>query len=307
VRTMQQAMAAGLVRSPLFAFLLGSYTTSSVAEPYVGYWLNVGADVTIIGDRRTDTLAADAGATRPAVTAPEGGWLAPLVVSSAGVRDASTWIGCAPAATEGFDAGLDLLKPPPPGMDTIVYAAAGDDGALAADVRPAAAGTTWSLTVMAPAGQQVRVDWPDLSGVPNDVRPVLVDPASGAQVYMRTSQGYEFTAREGARALEVRLLGAEGVLSVSVPAARVAGGGAEISYTLSADAEVEVTVLNIAGRVIDTVLAGDVQTAGTQRLTWDGMSTQGTRAPSGVYVIVVKARADNGQQAQAIGTVRLAR
>lgn len=307
VRTMQQAMAAGLVRSPLFAYVLGSYATSSVAEPYVGYWLNVGDDVTIIGDRRTDTLAADAGAPRAAVTAPEGGWLVPLVVSSGGARDASTWIGCAPAATDGFDAGLDLLKPPPPGMDSIVYAASGDTGAMAVDLRPAAADTAWSLTVMAPAGQQVRVDWPDLSTVPNDVRPVLVDPATGEQVYMRTAQGYEFTAREGARQLEVRLLGADGVLSVSAPAARPAGAGAEISYTLSADAEVEVAVLNIAGRVVDTVVVGDMQSAGTQRVLWDGMSAQGTRAPAGMYVVVVKARAANGQQTQAIGTMRLAR
>lgn len=307
VHTMQQAMAAGLVRSPLFAYVLGSYTTSSVAEPYVGYWLNVGDDVTIIGDRRTDTLAADGAPSRPAIIAPEGGWLAPLVVSSGGVCDACTWIGCAPSATNDFDAGLDLLKPPPPGLDTVVYAASGDEGGMAVDVRAPAAGTTWSLKVMAPAGRPVRVDWPDLSGVPNDVRPVLVDPATGAQVYMRTSQGYEFTAREGARVLQVRLLGAEGVLSVSTPAARPVGGGAEISYTLSTDAEVEVSVLNIAGRVIDTVLAGEMQSAGTQRLVWDGMSAQGTRAPAGVYVIVVRARAANGQQTQAIGTMRLGR
>ena len=105
VYTMQQAMAAGLVRSPLFAYVLGSYTTSSVAEPYVGYWLNVGDDVTIIGDRRTDTLAADGAPSRPAIIAPEGGWLAPLVVSSGGVCDACTWIGCAPGATNDSTPG----------------------------------------------------------------------------------------------------------------------------------------------------------------------------------------------------------
>ncbi len=307
VRSMQQAMSTGLVRSPLFAYVLGAYTTSAVAEPFVGYWLNIGEDITIIGDRRTDTLAVGAEATRSAVATPEGGWLLPLVVSSGGAADAATWIGCAPTATDGFDAGMDMLKPPPPGMETCVYAAAGDDGGFAVDLRPAEAGTTWTLRVLGPAGERVRVAWPDVSSVPADVRPVLLDPATGNQVYMRTSQGYEFTARESGRELEVRLLDADACLAVSAPAARQAGVGAEISYTLSVDAEVDVAVLNIAGRVVDTVMSGAVQTAGAQRVTWDGMTAQGTRAPAGMYLVVVKARATSGQQAQAVGTMRLGR
>ncbi|MGD9494840.1 MAG: carboxypeptidase regulatory-like domain-containing protein [Armatimonadota bacterium] len=307
VRSMQQALSAGLVRSPLFAYVLGAYTTSAVAEPYVGYWLNVGQDVTLIGDRRTDTLAAGAEATRPAVSAPEGGWLIPLVVSSGTAADKATWIGCAPAATDGFDAGLDMLKPPAPGLASCVYAAAGEDRAFAVDLRPEAAGTTWPLSVVGPVGETVRVTWPDLCAVPAEMRPVLVDPSTGAEVYMRTSHSYEFTAREGARELRVRLLGEEGLLTVSAPAARQAGAGVEISYTLSADAEVEVAVLNIAGRLVDRVVSGAVHSAGAQRVSWDGLSAQGTRAPGGVYLVLVRARAENGQQAQAVGTVRLAR
>ncbi len=307
VRSMQQAMAAGLVRSPLFAYVLGSYTTSAVAEPYVGYWLNIGDDVTLIGERATDTLAVGDGGSRPAVTAPEGGWLLPLTVSSGGASDAATWIGCAPAATDGFDAGMDLLKPPPPGMDTCVYAAAGEDEAFAVDVRAQAAGTTWTISVLGPAGETVRVAWPDMSALPTDTRPVLIDAATGAEVYMRTAQSYEFTAREGARELQVRLLEGEAGLAVSAPAAVAAGGGAEISYTLSADAQVEVAVLNIAGRLVDTVVSDAIQSAGAQRVVWDGMTARGTRAPSGTYLVVVTARADNGLQTQAVGTLRLGR
>ncbi len=307
VRSMQQAMAAGLVRSPLFAYVLGSYTTSAVAEPYVGYWLNVGDDVTLIGDRATDTLAVGDAGSRPAITPPEGGWLLPLAVSSGGVCDAATWIGCAPAATDGFDAGLDLLKPPPPGMDSGVYAAAGDDAAYAVDVRAAAAGTTWTVNVLGPVGERVRVEWRDMSSLPAQVRPVLIDPATGAEVYMRTAQSYEFTAGEGARELQVRLLDGGAGLAVSVPAAVPAGAGAQISYTLSADAQVEVAVLNIAGRVVDTVVSDAMQSAGVQRVLWDGMTARGPRAPAGTYLVVVRARADNGQQTQSVGTMRLGR
>ncbi len=307
VRSMQQAMAAGLIRSPLYAYLLGGYATSAVSEAYVGYWLNVGEDVTLIGNRLTDTLAVNEPASAPAVAAPAGGWLMPLVVSSGQMVDASTWIGCAPAATAGFDPGLDMLKPPPVSMGGMVYAAA--DGALGAqgvDVRSADA-AIWTLSVQGPAGEKVSVRWPDLSSVPDGLRPVLVDSATGRTIYMRTAQSYEFTAREGAREFEVRMSDAGGALAVTAPAARATGAGVEISYTLSADAQVEVRVLNIAGRVVDTVVAGEAQAAGMQRLTWDGVSARGTRAPNGTYLVVVCARGGDGQQTQAIGTVSLGR
>jgi flagellar hook assembly protein FlgD len=124
---------------------------------------------------------------------------------------------------------------------------------------------------------------------------------------MRTAQGYEFTAGEDQRELKIRLAGGDGALALSVPAAHSTGAGAEITYTLSADAEVQVQILNIAGRTVDTVIDGDLQTAGAQNVTWDGLSARGTKAPNGTYLVVVSARAASGQQTQAIGTVSLGR
>jgi hypothetical protein len=224
------------------------------------------------------------------------------------MHDASTWIGRAPAATAGFDAGMDMLKPPPADQAGMVYAASsGQIGAQAVDVRSANGETAWTLNVQGPAGETVALRWPDLSTVPEDVRPVLVDPSADREIYMRTAQSYEFTARDSSRELQIRIADGESALAISMPAARETGAGAEISYTLSADAEVEVRVLNIAGRVVETVLDGDVQSAGTQRVTWDGLSARGTRAPNGTYLVVVSARAADGQQTQAVGTVSLGR
>jgi flagellar hook assembly protein FlgD len=88
---------------------------------------------------------------------------------------------------------------------------------------------------------------------------------------------------------------------VSGLATSAAGNGTEISYTLSSDAEVEVTVLNIAGRLVRTLVNSAAQPAGAQRVVWNGASNAGVRAPSGMYLIVVRARAEDGQEAQAIG------
>lgn len=305
---MQQAMSAGLIRSPLFAYVLGGYTTSAVIDGYVGYWLNVGSDLTLIGHRLADTLGADEQPSRPAVMAPEGGWLMPLVVESGEMRDASTWLGCAPSATADYDTGLDMLKPPPPGMVTGVYAALeGPGGAQSVDVRPSEEQVQWTLAVQGPAGETVSVRWPDMSSVPNDVRPILTDEATGREVYMRTSNRYEFTASEGVRRIQIRLAGEGRMLSVTTPTAVTAGGGAEISYTLSTDATVDVHVMNIAGRVVGNIVDGAVQAAGTQRVTWSGMTTRGTTAPAGRYLVVVRARTLDGQQTEAIGTVAVGR
>jgi len=152
------------------------------------------------------------------------------------------------------------------------------------------------------------VRWPDMSSVPAQVRPILRDQATGRQVYMRTVQGYEFSLREGRRVLEISLGGtAEEPVTVSGLATSAVGDGTEISYTLSSDAEVQVSVLNIGGRLVRTVLDGAVQPAGAQRVVWNGISKSGTKAPNGLYLVRVSARADDGQKAQAIASLMLRR
>ena len=315
IRTMQQAMAAGLVRSSLYAYVVGGYQTTAVMEPFVGYWINVGDDINIIGDRSVATLAAGQGSSRPAVIAPEDGWLLPLVVSADGMQDASTWVGCAASASDGYDAGVDMPKPPPPGMGPSVWAAVrhsdwGDDsGAYAMDVRSAAtAGTKWTVSVSTTQVEgKVAVRWPDLSGVPANVRPVITDPVTGRRIYMRTAQGYEFTLREGSRDLEIELLPSAGTLTVGGLNTAAAGGAVTVSYVLSAAAQVDVSVINISGRVVQQLSAGEMQTAGRQQVLWNGRTRSGTLVPAGMYFVVVKARSDDGREAQAIGSLRLAR
>jgi hypothetical protein len=47
--------------------------------------------------------------------------------------------------------------------------------------------------------------------------------------------------------------------------------------------------------------------AGRAEVGWDGQSLQGTIVPSGTYVIRIRARADDGQQATGIGMLHAAR
>ncbi len=85
------------------------------------------------------------------------------------------------------------------------------------------------------------------------------------------------------------------------------GGGAEIAFSLSAAADVTVTILNIAGRPVATVARELATDAGTKRLVWSGQTTQGTRAPSGTYLVRVTAHSSDGEHVQAVTRVRIER
>ena len=94
---------------------------------------------------------------------------------------------------------------------------------------------------------------------------------------------------------------------VSALTAIPTAGGAQITFTLSAPATVEVRVLNIAGRPIRTITPGRECEAGVNTLTWSGISDQGLRVPDGRYLVEVGAKSASGAQSRALATCQVAR
>ena len=94
--------------------------------------------------------------------------------------------------------------------------------------------------------------------------------------------------------------------AVSGVSARQVGAGVALTYALSADAEVRVTIYNLAGRVIAQVPAGP-QAAGVQTLRWNGRNTTGSLVPAGVYLLQVEAAGAEGSQSTALTSVNLRR
>lgn len=94
--------------------------------------------------------------------------------------------------------------------------------------------------------------------------------------------------------------GSGGTVAVMGLAAIPARPNVEITFGLSAAAEVNVMVLNIAGRPVASVLSGRALGAGTQRITWNRRSDHGTVCPPGKYIVRVVARGPDGRQAQAV-------
>ncbi len=103
-------------------------------------------------------------------------------------------------------------------------------------------------------------------------------------------------------------VGAKGAaLAVSSVAATPTAAGAELTFTLSADASVTCEVLNIAGRAVRTIVADRQMDEGINSLAWDGRNAVGLRAPAGTYLVRITASNASGVRCQAVGTVQLTR
>jgi len=64
-----------------------------------------------------------------------------------------------------------------------------------------------------------------------------------------------------------------------------------ITYTLNAPEQVEVSIYNVAGRLVRSFEMG-YQSAGTYSVVWDGTTANGTSAPTGIYFYRIQAGND---------------
>lgn len=114
--------------------------------------------------------------------------------------------------------------------------------------------------------------------------PYVVVVSTGATsallIRMQAAFTYSFTTAAPTPALSVTAL----------PTA----AGAQVTATLTSAATVETVVLNVAGREVAR-LPERVVPAGVTALSWNGRSAQGTRVPSGRYLVRVTARTATGE------------
>ena len=182
------------------------------------------------------------------------------------------------------------------------------------DTRPTAQEPTeWEFTVTGGvAGEPVTLTWPELARLPKDKVAILMDRDSGTRTFMRTRTQYEFAAPGAAatRNLSVNVSPAQqaGLRVTSFSVVPLRGGrGAEIAFSLSGEAAVDIRILNVAGRLVQRVRDAYTVEAGTHTVAWDGRSLGGTALPNGTYLCILEARTPEGEQASAVRSVRVAR
>lgn len=218
----------------------------------------------------------------------------------------------------GVGAGSRVLRNPPPAaaqefVDLRFLGRGRAPASLAADLVPlsrAPLTLRWPFVVEARvADENVVLSWPNLSGVPRDVRLFLVDLDSGRQTYMRTSSNYAYRpAGRALRQFEIRAErnGAAALRITGITTRPTRGGALELSYVLSRPATVRVRLTTPAGRLVDSSAFQSAARSGVNRMTWVPRR-QGRLLSPGFYLIEIIARTEDGRVAKGLSAVRLGR
>ncbi len=309
-RDLRSAEAAGIMSRYAWAFdpatqdysLIDSVVGGSrrLVAPWEGVWVWVQKPCRLVLDRETTATASDA--TAATAVAPQ--WQVRLVARSGTRTDAANFIGVAAQPER-----LEVASPPAFGPGVRLDLTCNGGPRSAVFKRPSGGAVRWTFTVTADAPGEVTVATPDLSPIPPEYSVVLTDLDANAQTPLRTVPSYRYTATSAGErhfALTVKPSGAALVVS-SLSTTPTRQGGAEVRFTLTADANCDVEVLNVAGRVVRRLASSKDYAAGQQVIPWNGRNESGLAAPNGLYLIRVRARSSAGSTTNALSRATLMR
>ncbi|NCO41125.1 MAG: hypothetical protein COY42_23440 [Armatimonadetes bacterium CG_4_10_14_0_8_um_filter_66_14] len=243
---------------------------------------------------------------------PVGGWSAEIVAQGGEARSSSRRsFGVAPG---GLPRGVRISPPPAaaPGRAAadLHFLETETGRALAVDLQPAGRATPqWRFVATSELpGAEVVLSWPDLSAVPKQLGLRLVDLQTGKQQSLRSTRFYRYRAGDSPREFRLEAYPtAEGNLTVTGVSIRPAGRGGPgpgISFTLSRAADVQVRLLTTSGRTVSTT-AKPALPAGLNALDLAGRTGETRALATGVYLVEVVARAEEGQAAKVIRAMRV--
>lgn len=317
--SMEEAVARDLVMPTLYSYdpSLNQYDwdlelSETIMEPYLGYWIFAKQDITLAYPPPS-LLPAQQVATGPASAGTaENGWRVALNVSSPGVNTNTVYFGAREGAGQDLDR-YDIAQPPAAlrtnaaFLNTALYADGPSIGTpLIVDTRgPINEVKEWFMTVQGNVAERpVTVSWPSLEALPRDLVATLVDESTGERRYMRTTSSYTFSA--GVQGVDrvlkivVQPRPASGLVVSGVSAAQNSQGTVALSYTLSTEAEVDVKIRNIAGRVVRQVQNAKLSSAGLNTTLWNGRNERGLAVPAGRYLCEITARSPLTGQAASV-------
>lgn len=256
-------------------------------------------------DNVTVELPAPSGvAARALRAAPTPGqWLATL--------EASGEAGSAQVLLGASSRRLRAETPPPsPAGAELTMELVDAAGRAASDVRegPLNRAQSWDVEVTTRQAGPVQLSWSGLNrSLPAHHKLWLRDLATGKRLSMNSRAGYRYEAEAGKRLVRVELdprgTRSLNIVSLSAQPGRGRGQAMPVLLTLSAPADITVTVRGAGGRLVrQWTEAGE---EGQNSLAWDGRDADGRPLPSGLYQLEVTAQSDEGEVARAVRTVAI--
>ncbi|MFP3904609.1 MAG: hypothetical protein ACLFWB_10250, partial [Armatimonadota bacterium] len=281
--------------------------TRAYVDPWEGMWVlaeSGGISLTVTASTNT----ADVRTIEPQQVDLGDGYAVPVTASANGRSDTCSVAGVVP----GQGAVHTLPNPPAvPGSVDVYFV--GDDGRqLARDIRSSSDGSdTYDFVVAADVGPaEVKVALPDLTEVPHQYQVMLTDLDAEKTIYARTMQAYTYNVTSDSNTRRFRLTvepRSVGSLVVSTASASQSGEGAVVTYNVTKPCKVSMRVMNMAGRCVRVIATDRVAQAGVNTETWNLRNTGGAPVPSGMYLIEVRAQAENGQQSRGLTKLMLNR
>lgn len=293
------------VSEPLWSFA-GSFSQSSTfASALTGeayYFLNSAGLNELQIPYPTSSSSATLAST------DEKGQTLRLDAKASGETVSSVWIGMRPEAKAGKDEH-DHFAPPSyftKATLSVKNQEIESPYALASDMRPAdAEGHTYTLVLEeGDADERLTIEASGLSDLGSEQQARLYNRESGRSVDLRTTPApevktpgdkTEFALLIGKASYvqqkEAEFVPDELAFRQNYPNPFRVQGQTTLEYSLPEQTEVSVSVYDILGRRVRTLVNGKSQRAGVHTVRWDGQNGQGQTVASGVYF----ARLEAGQ------------
>ncbi|NLO73136.1 MAG: S8 family serine peptidase [candidate division WS1 bacterium] len=280
----------------------------STISSWQGFWVQGLGNCTLNLTRPVGTeqsvqrvAALHSTASRPTVQ-----WRVRLTAEAGGYRDLDNYCGVASVAQA-------IASPPLPGAGVELALGQSEAGPVALRYFTADTETvTQPLTVSwQGVSGAVRLAWPEINLLAAQHDFLLKDEATGQITNLRSQPAYVFQAAQTAGKREFTLTvtpRAVGTVILSQISAHATGsGGAHLVFALSKAANCDIKILNLAGRVIRELASGTPRPAGQSTVLWDGRNQGGVRVPSGLYLVSLVVRDDQGGMASAVRSLSLTR
>ena len=284
------------------------YETTTTLIPTIGYWLYSNGEATIQINPMESVPSGKLAQEN------DGGWQSSVAVSINGFGDTQNTFGVHPESGNGWDR-KDLRKPPVIGD----YAILGFDNTAWSD-RPGLYRTdirsehdalhTWDLYVKTNQRGICSVYGLDLENLPEHFQVKLIDIPYGAIHDLKDQGQYHFSSSGSEQRYPFRMIvGEQDAVAREIESLGLVPDQykldqntpnpfnpiTSIRISLPEQAIVTIKIFNILGEEIAVLTEGSAFGAGFHRLIWNGKTSAGLSAPTGIYFYQADIKNDSGR------------